>query len=303
MATTVTVYDLVNYPNNSKSVIVDHKQVVPQGAGGDEKWVLSATTTATASGSATIQPVFIRTFTIGWCKSTGFNQGPYTIDSSQKNLKVSINGSSFRNVALTEQITAVSGDVVAADLEAKLSDLAAVGGSEAGNLAFKNAWVEFENGKLIIQSGSPADDYTGSNKTSVDVAAGDTNDVSVHLGFFVPVTSEDIASTSVSETYLAWPYVTSSGWTYVEVNDDTVASAGDCIGITDGTNTEYRYVSSAAAGNINVNAALVNDYAANARVQVLRLQDPASLPHPSFEDIDEATRFAINSLVNQIDFS
>ncbi|MCK5016491.1 MAG: hypothetical protein KAS32_05395, partial [Candidatus Peribacteraceae bacterium] len=115
MATTVSVYDLINYPSNSKSIIVDHKQVVPHGAAGDEKWVLSATTTATASGSASIQPVFIRTFTIGWCKSNGFNQGPYTIDGSQDAMKVSINGSSYRAIVLATQITSVSGDVVAAD--------------------------------------------------------------------------------------------------------------------------------------------------------------------------------------------
>ena len=137
----------------------------------------------------------------------------------------------------------------------------------------------------------------------MSVSAGDSNDVSEHLGFFAQVTSENIASTSVQESYLSWPYVTSSGWTYIEVNDETVASAGDCVGITDGTNTEYRYVSSAVAGRINVNVALVNDFASNSRVQVIRMQDPSGQPVPAFADIDEATRFAINSLANQIDFS
>ena len=303
MATTVNVYDLINYPSSQKTVIVDHKQVVPYGAGGDEKWVISATTTATASGSASIQPVFIRTFTMGWCKSNGFNQGPYTVSASQNALQVSINGSSFRAITLTTQVSPVSGQALAVDMQQKINDLAAVGAAEAGNIAFKNAWVEFENGKFMIQSGSPAEYYTGSGRTSVDVAAGASNDISVHLGFFAPVTSEDIASTTVSETYLAWPYVTSSGWTYVEVNNYAVASAGDCVGITDGTNTEYRYVSSAAAGLINLNASLSNNYGANSKVQVLRLQDPSSAPVPAFSDIDDATRFAIASLVNQIDFS
>lgn len=303
MATTVTVYDLVHYPSHSKTIIVDLKQVVPYGAAGDEKWVISATTTATASGSAAIQPVFIRTFSVGWCKSNGFNQGPYTVDASQNAMKVSINGSSYRAITLTNQANPVSGEAVAADMQQKISELASVGAAEAGNLAFKNVWVEFENGKFLIQSGSPADYYTGSNKTSVDVAAGAANDVSVHLGFYAPVTSEDIASTSVSETYLSWPYVTSSGWAYVEVNDYTVASAGDCIAVTDGTNTEYRYVSSAVTGKINVNVALANNYDSDSRVQVLRLQDPASKPCPAFADIDDAARYAVNSLINQIDFS
>jgi len=303
MATTVTVYDLENYPNNSKTVIVDHKQVVPAGAGGDEKWVISATTTATASGSVSILPVFIRTFTLGWCKSTGFNQGPYTINSTQNTFKISINGSTYRTVTLSNQVTAVSGDAVALDMETKINELAVVGGAEAGNLAFKNAWVEFENGKFTIQSGSPASSYTGSNRTSVDVIAGDSNDVSVHLGFYAPVTSEDIASTGISETYVSFPYTASSGLTYIDVNNYAVASTGDCIGITDGTNTEYRYVSSAGSGVININAALSNNYANNSRIQVLRLQDPVGQPLPSFSDIDDATRYAISSLVNQIDFS
>ena len=46
MATSVTVYDLENYPDNSKSMTLDHKAVVPVGEEGDEKWVLSFTTTA-----------------------------------------------------------------------------------------------------------------------------------------------------------------------------------------------------------------------------------------------------------------
>lgn len=303
MSTNVSVYDLENYPDNYKTVVVDHKQVVTTGGAGDEIWVLSASTTATASGSASIQDVFINKFIVGWTKSTAFNQGPYTISSSQKNLKVSINGSTARSVSLTESAVPVSGDDVAADMQTQINALAAVGASEAGNLAFKNAWVTFDDGRFIIQSGSPTSSYLGSNRSSVVVSAGDTNDVSVHLGFFAQVSSQDIANTSVSETYLSWPVVTSSGWTYVEVNDESVASTGDCIAVTDGTNTEYRYVSSTAAGVININAALSNDYAANARVQTLRLQDPESNPVSVFEDIDDATRYAISSLVNQIDFS
>lgn len=303
MATTVRVYDLENYPDNSKTIVVDHKAVVPVNASGDEKWVISASTTATASGSASIQDVFIRELTLGWCKSTGFNQGPYTISGSQKTMKVSINGSDFRSITLTTSANPISGESVAADMQDKINELAVTGGIEAGNLAFKNAWVTFENGKFMIQSGATSSSYTGSNKTSVDVTAGDSNDVSVHLGFYAPVTSEDIASTSVSETYLSWPYVTSSGWSYIEVNEPSIASAGDCIAVADGSNTEYRYVSSAGSGKININTSLGNDYASNSRVQLLRLQDPASEPVSAFDGIDEATRFAIASLVNQIDFS
>jgi hypothetical protein len=303
MATNVTVYDLENYPDNNKTVVVDHKQVVTTQGAGDETWVLSASTTATASGSASIQDVFINKFVVGWSKSTGFSQGPYTINSGQKNLKVSINGSTAREISLTESVVPVSGDDVAADMQTQINALAATGGAEAGNLAFKNAWVTFDDGRFIIQSGSPATYYIGSNRSSVVVSAGASNDVSSHLGFFAQVYSQAIASRTINETYLSWPVVSASGWTYVEVNDETIASAGDCIVVTDGTNSEYRYVSSVATGKININAALSNSYAANSRVQTLREQDPESNPVSVFESIDDASRFAVSSLVNQIDFS
>lgn len=303
MATNVTVYDLENYPDNSKTVVVDHKQVVTTGYQGDEVWVLSASTTATASGSATIQDVFINRFVLGWAKSSAFDQGPYTISASQKNLKVSINGSTARALSLTESAVPSSGQDVAEDLQTQINALAAVGGSEAGNLAFKNAWVTFSDGRFVIQSGSPTSEYTGSSRSSVAITAGDTNDVSVHLGFYAHVSSEGIAGVTVNETYLTWGYVVGSGSTYIDVGDQTIVATGDCIGISDGTNSEFRYVSSVVAGKINFNAAMSNSYAANSRVQRMRMQDPDSAPVSVFTSVDDTTRFAISNLVNQIDFS
>ena len=303
MSTNVIVRDLENYPDNPKTVVVDHKQVVPLGAGGDEVWVLSATTTATASGSASIQDIFIRTFVVGWAKSTAFEQGPYTISATQNTLKVSINAGTARGIVLTNSVNPVSGEAVAVDMQQKINDLATVGASEAGNLAFKNAWVEFDNGRFIVKSGTPANLYTGTSRSSVVITSGDSNDVSAHLGFFAAVNSVDIAGTSVPETYLSFPYTSSSGLTLIDVGSGSSFATGNCIGITDGTNTEYRYVSSATAGIINFNTALLNDYAENSRVQSLRLQDPESKPVSVFESIDDATRYSISGLANQIDFS
>lgn len=303
MAVNITVYDLENYPDTSKTVSVDIKQVVPLGAGGDERWVATAYTSATASGSASIQDMFIRSFKLGWCKSTGFNQGPYTINASQNTMKVAINGGTSREIVLTNQTGTVSGDAVASDMESKIRALAVTGAAEAGNLAYKNAQVEFESGKFIIKSGAASTDYTGSSKTSVSVTAGTSNDVSTHLGFYAPITSEGIAGTSVPETYLTFPYTSSSGLTSIDVSSATNFSTSDCFAITDGSNTEYRYVSSAAASTINFNAALSNDYASNSRVQALRLQDPESVPVSVFTTIDDAVTYAIASIVNQIDFS
>lgn len=303
MAVNVTVYDLESYPDTSKTVTVDIKQVVPLGAGGDERWVVTAYTSATASGSAAIQDMFIRSFTLGWCKSTGFNQGPYTINASQNTLKVSINGSTARSIVLTNQTGQVSGESVASDMEAQINALAVVGAAEASNLAFKNAQVEFENGRFTIKSGSTASTYTGSGKTSVSVSPGDSNDVSEHLGFFAPVSSEVIAGTSVSETYLTFPYTAASGLTLLDVSSSSNFAARDCFAITNGTNTEYRYVSSVAAGAINFNAALLNNYAANSRIQNVRMQDPVVSPVSVFTTIDDAVTYAIASIVNQINFA
>jgi hypothetical protein len=302
MSTNIVVYDLDNFPDTSKTVVVDHKQVVPTGAWGDENWVLTAYTSATASGSASIQDVFIRTFTVGWAKSAGFNQGPYTITSTQRNMKVSINGSTFRTISLSPQTSAIAGTAVAEDMQTQINQLATVGASEAANLAFKNAWVTFENGRFLIQSGTPMRAYTGSNKSSVDVMAGDTYDVTAHLGFVAPCTSEDLAGATISETYLYSPYTVASG-TKLDVDSSAVVVAGDCVGITDGTNTECRYVSSVSAGVINTNAAFTHDFATNSRVQKLGLQDPEAKPASVFESIDDVTRFAVATIINQIDFS
>lgn len=303
MATSIYVRDLVNYPGTSKTVTVDLKIITPLGYGGDEQWVLSCSTTATASGSAAIQDMFMQEFIVGWCKSTGFNQGPYTVNASQNTLRVSIDGSAYRSITLANQDSAVAGEAVASDMQRKIRDLAAVGAAEAANLSFKNAIVDFESGRFIIKSGSSGTAYTGSDKSSVRVLTGASNDVAAHLGFYANVHSEGIAGTAISETYVDFPYTASSGLSYVDVYNSAVAATGDCVGITDGTNAEYRYVSSVAAGLINVNAAFTNNYAINSRVQVLRMQDPQSNPASTIDSVDAATRYIIAGIVNQINFA
>jgi hypothetical protein len=303
MATNVYVYDLDNYPDTAKTVVVDLKSVVTLGAGGDEQWVVSASTTATSSGSASIQDIFVRDTVLGWAKSNGIFQGPYTVNASQNTMKVSINGSTYRTITLTNQTLTVPGSSVAEDMQTKIQNLSITGQVEAGNLAFKNATVDFSDGKFTIKSGVNTPSYTGSNRSSVEVLPGASNDISCHLGFFATNSSYSVASNSVRETYLDFPYTSVSGLTFIDVYDPSVAATGNCIGITDGTNSEYRYVSSVTASSININAALTNNYAAYSRVQVLKFQDPDSVPASSFDSIDDAVRFAITGLVNQIDFS
>lgn len=303
MVVNVTVYDLENYPGTSKTVSVDLLQVVPVGSDGDEKWVIKSSTSATSSGSSAIQSVFVNDMVVGFSKSTGVNTGPYSITGSQSNMKVSIDGSTAREITLATSDSNIAGSAVAADMENKLKALAVTGAAEAANLSFSNVDVSFSDGKFRIRSGSSSSSYTGSNKSSVRVTAGDTYDVTSHLGFVGAVESEVLAGQSINETFLSFAYTVSSG-TALPVSDSSVATAGsDCIGITDGTNTEYRFVSATPAGYITLNSALSNTYAANSRVQVLRMQDPSAKPPPEFDSVDDATRFAIATIVGQIDFS
>ena len=303
MVVNISVYNLEDFPDTSKTVSIDLKAVVPVGAYGDEQFVSLIYTSATASGSASIQDVIIRNFTLGWAKSNGISQGPYTINASQNTFRVSINGSAYRTVTLANQTSPVTGEAVSMDMQDKIQGLSSVGGLEAGNLAFKNCQVTFDEGKFEIVSGSPSMTYTGSRKSSVDILSGLTNDVAAHLGLFAPTTSENIAGNAIYQTALSFPYTSSSGLTYVDVSSSTNFQTGDCVGITDGTNIEYRYVSSVSLGLININAVLSNNYSMSSRIQTLRLQDSDARPPSAFESIDDAIRYGISSIVNQIDFS
>src|SRR5688572_1528170 len=90
MAVNVSVFNLENYPNNPKTVSVDLTELVPYGNGGEDAWVLSAVTSATASGGAAIQRLYINHLKFGWAKSSGLQTGPYDVTGSQKHLKIAI---------------------------------------------------------------------------------------------------------------------------------------------------------------------------------------------------------------------
>ena len=303
MAVNVSVFDLVNYPNNPKTVTVDLTELVPYGNGGEDTWVLSAITTATASGSAAIQRLYISQNKFGWVKSSGLNQGPYTVNASQKHLKVAIDeaiGGAIE-VALEESVTAIGGNAVASDIQAKISATASPGGAKAGNLAYLNATVNFVNGAFEIISGTASDVYTGSTRSSVAVADGaSTTGLAAELGLDIVFSSEDIAADPPVQTSLASDYT--SG-TQVTITTSSLVSSGDCLAITDGTNTEFRGVESGVGVLVTLASGLANPYTAGSLVQVLKLQDPAGVPLSGYETVDDVIKFAIASIVNQIDFS
>jgi hypothetical protein len=303
MAVNVSVFDLVNYPNNPKTVTVDMTELVPYGNGGEDTWVFSAITTATASGGAAIQRLYISQNKIGWVKSSGLSQGPYTVNSGQKHLQVAIDEDIAEAVEITldENTVAIGGNSVAKDIQTKISATALTGGAKEGNLAYLNASVRFVNGAFEIISGSASDVYTGVTRSSVDVIDGtSTTGLAAELGFDITFSSEDLASTPPKQTSLASPYTTGTSITIVT---DGLISGGDCIAITDGTNTEFRGIESGAGATVTLSSGLANTYGVGTLVQVLTVQDPAGKPVSGYETVDDIVKFSIASIVNQIDFS
>lgn len=304
MAVNVSVFDLVNYPSNPKTVTVDITELVPYGNGGEDTWVFSAITTATASGGAAIQRLYISQNKVGWAKSSGLKQGPYAVTASKKHLKVSVDEDIAAAVEITldENVSALSGTAVAKDIQTKLSATALVGGAKAGNLAYLNAICRFVDGAFEIVSGTASDVYTGVTRSSVDIADGTTTTgLAAELGFDVLFTSENIASNPPSQTSLAT--TASASATSLTVTTAGIVSGGDCVAITDGVNTEFRGIESSIGSELTLSSGINNGYGAGSLVQVLTLQDPTGKPVSAYQTLDDVVKFSLASLINQIDFS
>jgi hypothetical protein len=302
MAVNVSVFDLVNYPNNPKTVTVDMTELVPYGNGGEDTWVFSAITTATASGGAAIQRLYISQNKMGWVKSSGLKQGPYTVNSSQKHLKISVDEdiSEAVEITLDENTVAIGGNAVAKNIQAKLSATAKTGGAKVGNLAYLNATCRFVDGAFEIISGTASDVYTGVTRSSADIADGvTTSGLLSELGFDISFSSEELASAPI-QTSLASPYTTGTSFT---IATSGLVVGGDCVAITDGTNTEFRGIESGSGANIVLSSGLANTYAAGSLVQVLGVSDPSGQPVSGYQKVDDIVKFSIASIVNQIDFS
>lgn len=302
MAITETVRDPENFPTKSKTISLDLQKIVPLDTEGDEIYIINSTpgTGITKLGGGTINPLFIREFKAGYSRSSGIPSAPFNISASNLNLQVSIDGSTLRTVVLATG-TGLSGEDIAADLQAKINALAAVGQPEAGNLAFLNATVEFRNNKFLVVSGSMSNTYTGTGKSSVTISAGLTNSADETLGFDKPISSESLASKRAVETVLTSTY--SSGTT-LNVASTQDLSAGQAFTITDGTNREYFVASGTTSNTLTISGAgLANGYAADSIVQKIFERDPDGDLASPYTTVDAITRFALRSLANQIDFS
>ena len=325
MAISIDTQDLINYPGTAKKVSIDLESIVPLGSEGDEKFVLSATTSAYSDNVArtAIQDLYVTELRSGWCKSSGFagSSGKFYIDDTHKSMKVRIDatvsgtdGNGYYTITLTpnEDSTPIIGEVIAAELEEKIRALADELVTEDTGFfsAYKNASVEYKNGKFWIISGSISPYYTGNNRTSVVVAPADTNDCTEQLGFDLPTTSYSLSNVAVKETLLNSDYTADTST--LSVNTGTGATAGKAFMITDGTNIEYFTALSGttdssivvATNSSNGYTGINNNYSANkAKIQLLREQDPESVPTNWFTTIDQLVRFGIKTISNQIDYS
>lgn len=321
MAINVDTQDLTNYPGTVKRVTVDQEQVVPQGYEGDEQFMLSFSTTAYSDNVARtrIQDNYITYFKAGWCKSSGFAgvSGKFSLSGTANALKIKLDstvsgsdGSGYYTITLghNTDLTARDGEVIAADLENKIRDLANnLEDADIGyKLAYMNASVEYQQNRFWIVSGSVGQYYSGDDKSAVSIMPADSNDASAILGFDLATTSEQIDGLAVREA-LVVSDVTASGTT-MTVSTSVGAHEGDCLMITDRDNTDYFQLDAdPSAGGVVLTyaaTAIKNDYSMNsAKVQLLREQDPDADPTLWFGDIDKITRHGIKAIINQIDYS
>jgi len=324
MALNVDTQDLVNYPGTVKRVAIDTASLVPQGYEGDEKIVMTGSTTAYSDNDTrtAIQDLYITYFKAGWSKSSGFagSNGKFDLDATHYNMMVKIDnttsgtdGLGYYEIALDYNIdsTPISGGAIAADIETKIRALTMETADTGYSLAYKNCSVEYTNGKFYIVSGSIAQFYTGSNRSSVRVKAGSTNDCTKELGFDMDTNTELLDAVSVKEAALGANYTTDT--TPMTVGAGTGVVAGDCLLITDGVSTDYFTAlagttdTSIVVPTVGVNSyvGIANSYTtiSGSKVQILREQDPEGFPTMWYNDMDAIGRWLVKSLVNQIDYS
>lgn len=323
MALNIDTQDLVNYPGTVKRVTIDTDSIVPTGQEGDEKIVMTASTTAYSDNTArtAIQDLYITDFKAGWCKSSGFagSGGKFSLDSDHYKLWVKIDNtvsgtwSGYYEIDLTynEDSTPISGEAVAADMEEQIRAITLDTADTGYSLSYKNASVEYMNGKFYIVSGSVSSYYTGANRSSVKVRAASTKDCSVQLGFNMSMDSQRMAGITSKEVALSSDYTVADNT--VSVNTGLGVSVGQAYLITDGYNTDYFTAltgsteSSIAVAVSGTNGfhAISNNYAtaSGTKVQKLVEQDTDAGPDFWYTDMDAIGRWAIKSLVNQIDYS
>jgi len=314
MATNITVYDLENYPDNNKTITVDVKQVVPVGYEGDEQWTLSFVTSAYSNNTSrtAIQDIYVQEIKAGWYKSSGLTSSRFTIGNSSKTLGIKMDAGTTTYYIELDTGNNLDGDTIAADMETKIRAIPDFvdWSSSDDSLAYINSSVEYANGKFKIISGTVSPYYTGSSRSAVIVTASGADTCYSLLGFDLGYNSYDVASTAINEALVTTTY--SGGTTPLVIAAGTGVVAGDCLVITDGTNTEY-FTALAGTTDTSIVVAITatnaydgidETYVADvSKVQILKIQDPEQTPVPYYSEVDGIMRWGIKSIVNQIDFS
>lgn len=323
MALTVYTQDLDNYPGIAKRVNIDVASVIPVNEEGDEKIIISVTTTGYSNNVSrtAISDYYMTGFTSGWCKSSGLTgtANKYALSASSCNLKIKIDatvsgtdGSGYYSISLYYEDTPLSGETIAVDMENKIRALSTdlVTADSGFRLAYKTASVEYRDGKFWIISGSLSTDYSGAYRSSVRVLPGETYDASVVLGFDLPIYSEELAGVSVKEASVYSQYV--AGTTPLSVSAGLGAASGKCFMITDGVNTDYFTALSGttdtsivvATSGVNGFNGIINTYeTSGSKVQLLTAQDPDVKPSSYYNSIDDVVRQGIKRIIAQLDYS
>jgi hypothetical protein len=320
MAINVDTQDLINYPGNTKRVTIDMGSLVPIGYEGDEQIVMVTSTTAYSDNTnrTAIQDLYITESKAGWLKSSGLVGNQFKLDSANNEFRLKLDntisgsdGSGWYTVQLDHDSgNNLTGETVASDMETKIRALPADGQWSVSDdgfiLAYRNCSVEFANGKFKIISGSISTYYTGTIKTAVAVVSGTGNDCTSMLGLDLYISSEDIANTSVKESLVVQDYPFGGDYTKLYIQTGTGVQTGEVMVIKDISNTEYFRVDGVLTDSVVTvtSGILTNTYTAdNAKVQVLRVQDPEAQPASPFESVDAVARYGIKHTVNQIDYS
>lgn len=311
MAINIVVYDLDGYSENSKTVTLDLLKIVPVGAQGDEKFVLTCKTSAYSDfiNKTTIDDIFIQEFLCGWCKSSGFKGAVFTITGANKGLKVKIDDADkFYDIVLTEGVN-LTGDAVAADIQKKLRTLSMDTSDSDKILGYKNCRCSFTSSRFVIKSGTISKMLSGSSASSVEVDT--SGSASYILGFDLPIDSKNLAGTDIREVVVSSTYTAGDGVLNIESGLDSVAGDAMCI-TTSGSKTPGDYFTMVSGTSTAVEVAtagvhgfdgIQNSYAIGSKVQKLKYNDPEYTPTSCLSSVDNALTWGILSLANQIDFS
>jgi hypothetical protein len=321
MAISLDVQDLENFPGVTKKVTLDTTILVPSGSEGDEKYLISASTSAYANSTTrtAIQSLYIAGGKIGWVKSSGFKgtNGKFALDSTHCVLGVKLDATisgtlnGYYNITLDHNNgVLIRGEEIALDMQKKLHALSMVAADTGFTLAYKNCSVKFANNKFFISSGTISNYFSGPSRSSARVGNSPANDCASLLGFDQQVTSEDLSNITILEAPLFSNYTTDTATLVINMN--TGVNIGDALYITDGTNHDYFTALNVNTNNITVPTSGTNGYvgikhsyttANGSYIQVLQKGDPDNTPDSYYSDIDELLRYMAKIMINQIDFS